>query len=58
MQLHYVCQVKPFWYAPDNPCPADFFPYKDKCLKSEPEPLNYTDARVREIGSEMDIFAY
>ena len=43
----YVCSRTPLDVRPDNPCPKDFYAYKDSCLRPERNLLkNYADAKV------------
>ena len=42
----YVCQTVPYYEEPDNECPGQFFPYKDKCFMQVADPMNFTEART------------
>lgn len=40
--LPFVCSSQPLIKPPDNPCPINFIPYKDRCLMIEPKRVNHT----------------
>ncbi len=44
----YVCTYSPLFSELDNACPSGFYPYRDKCLFPDSEPVTYDEAVVSE----------